>query len=189
MGRVRKDGLFEWKLQPELANAVAYLFPELDLKQINDEEDEKLILDIKKASLYEVEEGFEYQGTPKTKPEQIVIKGHKTYPRDRKASINALSHAGFKCEFDSKHPTFIRKNSNKPYTETHHLVPMGYSDSFDVSLDVPENIVSLCSNCHNEIHYGKDAKRLVEKLYNERKEVLKSAGIDISLEELLKMYE
>lgn len=24
-----------------------------------------------------------------------------------------------------------------------------------VSLDVTENIVSLCSNCHNEIHYGK----------------------------------
>ena len=90
---------------------------------------------------------------------------------------------------DEGHSTFIKRISGKPYTEPHHLVPMSYSYKFEVSLDVEENIVSLCSNCHNEIHYGIDAKRLIERLYYERKEVLKSVGIDISLEELLKMYE
>lgn len=57
------------------------------------------------------------------------------------------------------------------------------------SLDVPANIVSLCSNCHNEIHYGKKFDLLISKLYEERKEDLKEAGIYFTLEELLLKYK
>lgn len=92
------------------------------------------------------------------------------------------------CEIDVDHPTFIRKKSNKKYTEPHHLVPMAFSDEFDVSLDVEENIVSLCSNCHNQIHYGKGGDKLLEKLYAERKEALERVGIKITLTQLLQMY-
>lgn len=92
------------------------------------------------------------------------------------------------CEINSDHPTFIRKNSGKNYTEPHHLVPMAFSEQFNVSLDVEENIVSLCSNCHNQIHYGADADKLIEKLYEERKDALASVGIIITLEQLLSMY-
>ena len=188
-GRVREDGLYEWKLQPELAEALSSLFPELDTESINDEEDQKLIEDLKSATLKDVQDGFEYLGERKEKDTPLFVKGRETYPRDRKVALNALSHAYYKCEMDEGHSTFIKRISGKPYTEPHHLVPMSYSYKFEVSLDVEENIVSLCSNCHNEIHYGIDAKRLIERLYYERKEVLKSVGIDISLEELLKMYE
>lgn len=66
---------------------------------------------------------------------------------------------------------------------------MAFSDKFDVSLDVEENIVSLCSNCHNHIHYGQGASELLTKLYYERKEALNSVGLNISLEELLSYYE
>lgn len=55
--------------------------------------------------------------------------------------------------------------SDKPYTEPHHLIPLVRQDQFDVSLNVKENIISLCSNCHNEIHYGKDSDRLIQELY------------------------
>lgn len=72
--------------------------------------------------------------------------------------------------------------------EPHHLVPMKYSDDFSVSLDVPANIVSLCSNCHNEIHYGKNYEQLLERLYEQRKDLLQKVGIDITLEELKEMY-
>lgn len=65
---------------------------------------------------------------------------------------------------------------------------MAFSDEFEVSLDVEENIVSLCSNCHNQIHYGKDADKLIAKLYEERKDILKKVGIVISLDRLLAMY-
>lgn len=83
-----------------------------------------------------------------------------------------MAHANYECEIDVSHPTFIRKKSDKKYTEPHHLIPMAFSDEFDVSLDVEENIVSLCSNCHNQIHYGKDADVLLRKLYEERKDEL-----------------
>ena len=66
---------------------------------------------------------------------------------------------------------------------------MAYQDEFSVSLDIEENIISLCSNCHNEIHYGKSAHQLIEKLYYERKEHLKRKGIDISLDQLLSFYK
>lgn len=153
-----------------------------------DKQDEELLSDIRRKTLKKVAPGFIYKGESRKKPDPINLGNRRTYPRDRKTSINALSHAFFKCEIDNDHYTFIRRNSDKPYTEPHHLVPMEFSDKFDVSLDVEENIVSLCSNCHNEIHYGRDANELVERLYKERKEALESVGIVISLSELLKMY-
>ena len=61
-------------------------------------------------------------------------------------------------------------------------------DQFDVSLDVEENIISLCSNCHNEIHYGEDADRLIRELYVKRKDYLVRAGIVVSENNLLFMY-
>lgn len=75
------------------------------------------------------------------------------------------------------------------YTEPHHLVPMSYSEKFEVSLDREENIVSLCSNCHNQLHYGEGFEVLLETLYNERKDYLKNIGIEITFEELLEMYQ
>ena len=114
--------------------------------------------------------------------------GVKVYPRDRTVAINALAHANYKCEVDSNHFTFTRRNLDIPYTESHHLVPMSYSDLFDVSLDVEENIVSICSTCHNLLHYGRDFKEVLEKLYNERKDDLNKVGIEITFEQLINMY-
>lgn len=187
-GQYREDGHFEWKVRPKLAKAMAALYPELEADEINDEEDEKLVTDLKQARLTNAKEDFEYEGKPKEKPAAVYVSGHKTYPRDRQIAINALAHAHYLCEIDNEHITFIRRNSDKPYTEPHHLIPMAFSDEFDVSLDIEENIVSLCSNCHNQIHYGKDAEVLLKKLYDERKDALKKAGINITFKRLLSMY-
>lgn len=69
------------------------------------------------------------------------------------------------------------------------MIPLFFHEEFEYSLDVPANIVSLCSNCHNGIHYGKNAAKLIEKLYNERKELLEEAKIGVSLKRLLNMYK
>lgn len=129
-----------------------------------------------------------YSGKPKEQEQPIYSNGHKVYPRNRFVAFNALHIAKNLCELDPAHESFIRKNSNVKYMEPHHLVPMAFSHRFKVSLDVEENIISLCSNCHNEIHYGKCSKELVATLYEKRKELLKSVGIDISLKELISMY-
>ncbi len=144
---------------------------------------------IKSDTMETAPSNFDYTPAPKEKQPPIMVENRKVYCRDRQTAVNALAHAGFKCEIDNCHPTFIRRNSDKPYTEPHHLIPMAYSDEFINSLDVEANIVSLCSNCHNQIHYGKGAEKLLEKLYNKRKDALKKSGIEISLEKLLSYYK
>lgn len=130
-----------------------------------------------------------YKGTPKKKKAPAKVSSSEAYPRDTNTALNALKIAEYKCEIDSEHPTFIRKKNNLPYTEPHHLIPLAYSDDFDFSLDVEENIVSLCSNCHNQIHYGKDVEVILQPLYEERKDLLARAGIYIAYAELLEMYK
>ena len=121
------------------------------------------------------------------KPPKIV-NGVKVYTRNKKVSANALIHAKYLCEIDNTHVTFKRRNSNINYTEPHHLIPLKYSELFEYSLDVEENIVSLCSNCHNNIHYGNDYEKLIKELYDERIEQLRDVGLYIDFEELLMMY-
>ena len=111
------------------------------------------------------------------------------YKRNPVKAINALKNADYKCEYCNEHKTFIRKGSGLPYTEPHHLVPMKAQKDFNVSLDVENNIVSLCSNCHNLIHYGKDAEIIIKELYDARLTELNDAGIIITLAELLKYYQ
>lgn len=133
---------------------------------------------------------YEYLGKARKRQKPKLVNGVLVYNRDRQIALNALLHAGFLCEINKEHPSFIRKNSEKKYMECHHLVPLSYSYKFpDISLDVEENIVCLCSNCHNQLHYGKGADVLLKKLYLERHSYLEKVGIHITLNELLEMYE
>ena len=133
-------------------------------------------------------EPFEYSGKPKVKEEPRIIGTRKAYKRDEKTSIRALRKAVHKCEVDKTHKSFIRKSKNIPYMEPHHLIPIENQDDFENSLDVEENIVSLCSNCHNHLHYGRDTDDVLERLYNERIKYLHAAGIDISVDDLFDLY-
>lgn len=187
-GKFREDGNFEWKIRPELAKALQQLYPELDYTYDTDF-DNKLIEDLKTENFNDITpDKLQHKGIPRKKQEAVLVNGRLSYPRDKSIAKNALAYANFECEIDEHHPTFIRKNTNKKYTEPHHLVPLAFSDRFEVSLDVEENIVSLCSNCHNQLHYGKDAERLIIQLFNDRNALLKKVGINIELTDLLKIY-
>lgn len=125
-------------------------------------------------------------------PKPIASSKVLIWPRNAMYKAIALKKANFMCEVDSSHPSFVRKISNVGYTEAHHLIPLaaqGEEQFKNVNLDCPENIVSLCSNCHNQIHYGKDIEEIITKLYNLRKKKLAKRGIDIELKDLLKYYE
>jgi 5-methylcytosine-specific restriction protein A len=133
----------------------------------------------------------EFKGEKKEKKDSILDnKGKKVFPRDAKVAANALEIAGYKCEIDENHVSFTRRANGENYTESHHLIPLSYQDDFEYGLDVEENIVSLCSNCHNCIHYGVDEERvsLLDMLYEERKEHLDRVGLKISLEDLKNYY-
>jgi len=86
--------------------------------------------------------------------------------------------------------TFISQKTKKQFVEAHHLIPMEYQDKFDVSIDVPENILSLCPNCHRAFHNSdfELRQKLVIKFYERRKEKLISRSINIDENGLIDFY-
>ena len=201
-GHYREDHLFMWQVKPELVNALENVYSELRLNQniisnikknktalvaeFEADNEEKLEINLNETN---IKSDFkEFVGVPREKPELIETKHGKRYKRDKQRSINALHRANYSCEYDVTHKSFLRKSANVNYTESHHLVPMAFQEQFSVTLDTEANIVSLCSNCHNQIHYGQGADKLIEALYTLRKEALENEGIVITLDQLLAMY-
>lgn len=152
-------------------------------------EDEKLKADVGKLLSKEVEVGYVHVSKPREKSEPIIINNVEVARRDRKTALNALSFAKHLCEINRSHPTFLRRRTKINYMEPHHLIPLAYSAEFSVSLDVEENIVCLCSNCHNQLHYGEGYEKLLWELYQSRKAALEKVGIVISFERLKEMYQ
>lgn len=134
-------------------------------------------------------EGKAFKDEPVRKGQASRRNRCRVYLRDPQIAANALAFADYKCEYDNSHESFTKKSNGHRYTEAHHLIPMSYQDRFEVTLDKEANIVSLCSDCHNWIHYGEDAKKLLEKLFDDRRERLEKIGISITGEEFLKMYD
>lgn len=122
---------------------------------------------------------------PKGEPTQ----GSRGYRWQNKPSIGkrALTNAGFRCEIDPSHRTFIAKSSGKDYVEAHHLIPREHQEIFEYSLDVVGNIVSLCPNCHRKLHLASDEQReaLLRTLFGRRAEALESHGIGVPIERFL----
>lgn len=117
--------------------------------------------------------------------------GKKIYLRDPAVARRALHRAGHCCEMDATHISFLRRNGRHLYMEPHHLIPMSMTDSFGVSLDREQNIFSLCSNCHNQIHYGakEDVRQIISKLFLSREqEICSILGRNITLEEIYAIY-
>lgn len=184
--------LFEYIIEELLKNNEIEAINRFRFNRGSKHEENQLDLDLLDEidSLLNQEEKTEYAYTPepKDKPEPNWTNGKEIYLRNRVTAMNALIRAKHQCEVDRDHPSFIRRSTGKNYSEPHHLIPLAYQNQFDKSLDVEANIVSLCSNCHNEIHYGKHPDKIINILYNLRKEELEQAGIPINYTDLKNLY-
>lgn len=176
----REKGIYIVQLRPELVDAIKELG--LFAFETSDAVQQFLQNDLSQEKRFE----FLHEKLEKPSPSERTT---KSYLRDPVAAKRSLCHAEFKCEFDASHDTFPRMSDGLPYMETHHLVPLKYADCFDISIDVPENIVCLCSICHNRIHYGRNNMEIIERLWSLRKSDLYQAGISIDLSELLGLYQ
>lgn len=128
---------------------------------------------------------------PRGKPAPRVSGTRTIYPRDPAVARRALRRAAHLCEADPSHASFLRRNSQSLYMEPHHLIPISFTGYFGVDLDREQNIFSLCSNCHNQIHYGRkeDVQALIAKLFSARAAEL--CGIldrEITVEEIYQIY-
>lgn len=76
--------------------------------------------------------------------------------------------SNFSCEACLR-PTFLNKANGKMYVEAHHIIPLQHYSSMEkkAKLDVLENMISLCPNCHAEAHQGisnKDSE-VIKKMF------------------------
>ena len=119
----------------------------------------------------------------------IVTSTTTAYRRNQIIVEQSLEGAGYCCEHNAEHQTFVAKATNHAYMEGHHLIPMKYQDNFDCSIDVYANIVCLCPICHKLLHYGQTREKsfVAEGLFEKRQERLIQSGIDISKQDFLQL--
>jgi 5-methylcytosine-specific restriction protein A len=62
--------------------------------------------------------------------------------------------------------------------------------AFEFDIDVPENILCLCPNCHKEIHLAEDNQKreILQQAFNLKKDALPKRGISIDFEALCAFY-
>ena len=126
----------------------------------------------------EQKEELEYQSSSPKKGKKTTSVNWLRNPKNRDA---ALKNANYQCEVDSSHKTFII--NGKQFMEGHHIIPMEYQNIFLTdNLDVEENIVSICPNCHRKIHYSSipDRLEMVRNIFsNRKKSLIQKINIDI----------
>lgn len=81
------------------------------------------------------------------------------FQRDPKVKAWVLRQANGACECCRSSAPF-QGTDGLAFLEVHHVRQLA-----DDGPDTVANTVALCPNCHREIHYGLNAKQLVEKLY------------------------
>lgn len=127
---------------------------------------------------------------PEPKLQGSSVSTHAIYPRDIRKKANAIRKANFLCEISNSHSLFKSRTTHQNYVEGHHLIPLKQWDNFPFSLDVEANIVALCPHCHRLLHYGdkEEIKPILEQLFIQRKNLLASKGIHLTLEQLYAFY-
>ena len=145
--------------------------------------------------IQEVECGSPLSETSKQQPTYNNGTSGKTVAKKAYIAKQALREANYKCMFDDTHETFLT-NKGVPYMEGHHLIPCTSSNAeyywskIKRNIDCVENIVCLCPTCHRRIHFGSKEEKsaIIESLYEKRIVLLKSAGFDISIDDLFALY-
>lgn len=101
----------------------------------------------------------------------------------------SMEAAGFQCEVNPAHKTFIVKGKKHPYMEGHHAISLRFQGMFSKSLDVYANIVCLCPICHRFLHYGIDSEKeyILDKMYYDRRDRLAASGIVLSVLEFKRL--
>lgn len=118
----------------------------------------------------------------------------KRYMRNPLLGKIAIINACYCCEKNKNHETFISKKTNKNFMEAHHLVPVKYQqqiwNKYHINVDCAENIISLCPTCHRAFHNGTNEirKTMITDLYKKLLPKYKSIGFNISLNEILELY-
>lgn len=83
---------------------------------------------------------------PPTPPEKIKTEIYR-FNRSTSVVAQCLYEAKGICKKCGKDAPFKRKRDGEPYLQVHHIVPLSKG-----GLDIVENTMAVCPNCHCEIH-------------------------------------
>ena len=89
------------------------------------------------------------------------------YQRDPEVKAWVLKEADGVCEC-CKQPAPFKNVEGMPFLEVHHVRKLAENGS-----DTINNAVATCPNCHRALHYGVNAKDLVEGLYSSVKRLIR----------------
>lgn len=95
-----------------------------------------------------------------TKNPAVVSVSITQYQRDPSVKAWILKQANGTCECCLRQAPFQAADGTA-FLEVHHVRQLADNGSDTIS-----NAVALCPNCHREIHYGENARNLVERLYS-----------------------
>lgn len=101
---------------------------------------------------------------------------------DPKLKATRLERAGFLCEVDNNHTTFLNSSGISQYMECHHIIPMKAQRYFKkLRLDSMFNLISVCPMCHAKVHYANDIdkKDIFMKMYKMRENEMIKKGFDL----------
>ncbi|QBQ07612.1 HNH endonuclease [Spiroplasma gladiatoris] len=111
----------------------------------------------------------------------------KNKARNQKLAKSCIERSNFKCEIDNNHFTF-NSLSNNMYLESHHVIPFSMQNRVDFELDVIDNLIALCPNCHKAMHYGDSNIKtsMINAIYNYKNNFLYKNNINLN--DLLYIY-
>lgn len=124
----------------------------------------------------------------------IDSKGRKRFKTQRKIRDSVLEKAQYLCDCDDIKHFYFESVDLHNYVEGHHIVPMNRQEEYyfdsNINLDVPNNIVALCPNCHCQIHLGSRQARLkiLSELFVRNKAKLLTLNPNLTLSILASYY-
>ena len=129
------------------------------------------------------------------KPEKGVDgTGRKRFKTQKKVRDEVLRQASYLCNCHDKRHFYFESVDLHNYVEGHHIVPMNRQEEYyfdkDINLDIPNNIVPLCPNCHCQIHLGSRQARIqiISELFVRNKAKLLSFDPNLTLSLLASYY-
>lgn len=129
------------------------------------------------------------------KPEKgIDGTGRKRFKTQKKIRDSVLENANYICDCHDKKHFYFESTDLHNYVEGHHIVPMNRQEEYyfdkNINLDIPNNIVPLCPNCHCQIHLGSRQARIkiISELFVRNKAKLLSFNPDLTLSILASYY-
>lgn len=142
LGRCISNGLFEWKLRPELVSALEEAAPQiLAAETVRMEENEE-----EEAAQLSVDELLARARKCHSGPADTYTSTTKQHRRNPLMQLAAKARANGVCQLCGITLDYKDKQG-RPYLEAHHIIPLAENGSDELG-----NMAALCPNCHRKMH-------------------------------------